>query len=271
MSARVPVCDIRLNAYVDGELPPDEAAILADLVARDAGLARRVAALADLKAGVAGLAAPEAPDIPHASGAGCRRIAGARASGGRAGMLAAGLAVAALLGWVFVPPPQTGGEPSALEPAGAVAVPAAVVALHDAWVADRAAGATPAQEPRAPAWMRSLLEANGLQLRHGAPVMLAPDVPGLHYAFVGPNACKLSLIESAARDGASAMVLNADGGLQTATWESGAHGYVMVARNMNRARFATIAAAVHAATETRALAEGELLAAMAGARQRCNA
>lgn len=45
----------RLNAYVDGELAPADAAAVASAVAQDPGLARRVATLARLKANVTGL------------------------------------------------------------------------------------------------------------------------------------------------------------------------------------------------------------------------
>ena len=48
----------QLNAYVDGELPPDEAADVAEAIAREPVLAREVAALTALKASVAQAAPP---------------------------------------------------------------------------------------------------------------------------------------------------------------------------------------------------------------------
>lgn len=263
--ARLSISDDLLNAYVDGELPADNAAILADMVAADAALARRVAALADLKAGVASFALPEPPALPQVP-VPSRRFA--RLSGG--GLIAAGLAVAVLVGWVFVPPPGTPPGTSGQHATSAPTMPAAVLDLHDSWVAQGRAVVPDADLPEAPDWMRALLEANGLQLRHVAGIALPPEGTGKHYAFVGPNKCKLSLFEAAAAPGgAFGMQLSADGELQTATWQSGAHAYAMVARNMNQVRFATIAASVHSATQTRSLGQGELLAAMAGARQRC--
>ncbi len=50
----------RLNAYVDGELPPGEAAFVAEAIARSPALARQVAALSALKATV-GAAVPKCP------------------------------------------------------------------------------------------------------------------------------------------------------------------------------------------------------------------
>lgn len=262
---RLRVSDDLLNAYVDGELPAAEASILADMVAADAALARRVAALTELKAGVASLALAEPPELPRMAPA-----VGRSRGRARGGLIAAGLAVAALVGWVLVPRPDAPSEPSARPAVTALSVPGAALDLHDAWIAQDGAAPAGADLPQAPEWMLALLEANGLKLRHVAEVALPPEGRAMHYAFVGPNRCKLSLFEIAAvPGGAFGMQLSADGALQAATWQIGVHAYAMVARNMNQSRFATIAASVHSATQTRSLGQGELLAAMAGARQRC--
>ena len=58
-----PVTEEMLNAYVDGELSPDDDARMAQAIARDPGLAARVATLSRVKSALSGLAVEPAERI----------------------------------------------------------------------------------------------------------------------------------------------------------------------------------------------------------------
>ena len=179
--------------------------------------------------------------------------------------MAAALGGLALMVWGLAPPQDGAPRPTTRHQTAD-----ALLMLHDAWAAEFALADNAAITASAPAWLSELLAANGLQLMMASDRTVSADLPAVHYAFVGPNACKLSLFElPAAPASADTLSLSADGELQTASWQMGAHAYVMVARNMNRARFATIAASVHSATQFRAADQAGLFAAMATSRQRC--
>lgn len=239
-----------LSAYVDGELPPEQAARVAALIAEDPELAGQVSCLHQMKAGIASfadvaLAEPGPPPMP------AHRNRWHPAALGAA--LAAMLALAVFALWPVQPQP---GEQ-------ALAADAVFVDLHDTWSArfERAGEA-----PLTPDWLDTAMQATGLRLVHAGPVA---DT-GIHYAFVGSNNCRLSLFEGPATvRGTSAFSLTNRGYLLNANWQTGERSYVMVARNMDSARFATIAAAVHAASLTRQPPDADLIAALSAARQRC--
>jgi hypothetical protein len=143
--------------------------------------------------------------------------------------------------------------------------PDTALALHDAWAASNLQTAA-----EAPAWLTSVIEATGLRLVRSAPLHSDELPTGMHYAFVGTNACRLSLFEMRAGDHRdSALTLLAQGDLRSARWQSGAHIYLVIARHMDAARFATIAAALVDAAASRSAPDAERLALLNAARQRC--
>lgn len=239
---RPAVDDVALNAYVDGELPPSQAAAIAQKAARDPELAARIARLHRLKAALAGIAEREPMARPRRR----RRALRWTSALALAGCLALAVGAAALM------------RPAA--PA-----PPAEVALHDAWAES---GAREVAE--APVWLTSVIEATGLSLARVAPVRSHDGPPGVHYAFVGTNECRLSLFEMPAAAGTdSLLTLLVQGNLRSARWQAGGNGYLVIARNMDGARFATIVAALKEATISRTAPEAERIALLQAARQRC--
>ncbi|WP_209426202.1 hypothetical protein [Pararhodobacter sp. SW119] len=240
--------DAQLNAYVDGELTPAAAAEIARRAANDPALAARIARLHRLKAALAGSFAPGVDALPVIPAPAPPRRAARRyrlALG-----LVAGLVLAVAAGaWLHTPGP-------ALQPE---------VAAHDAWAES---GAETAAE--APVWLTSVIEATGLRLVRTAPLQTQDGRAGIHYAFLGTNQCRLSLFEMpAARTGDSALTLLVQGNLRSAHWRAAGQGYLVIAREMDGARFATIAAALNEATITRRTPEPARLALLRAARQRC--
>lgn len=246
---RAPVEETELNAYVDGELPADAAAMLAQRAAREPDLATRIARLHRLKAAVAGLAESDPPALPELSPiptAPGRAPSRWRVSLAVAAALALVVGVAALL----APPRPT---------------PQAELALHDAW----ADSGTDAQIA-APVWLTAVIEATGLRLARTAPLMSDGARSGTHYAFVGTNQCRLSLFELPPAAGLdSTLTLLVQGDLRSARWQAGGQSFLVIARNMDGARFATIAAALNEATISRAVPAADQIALLRAARQRC--
>ncbi|MFN3954811.1 MAG: anti-sigma factor family protein [Pararhodobacter sp.] len=262
---RLPVSDERLSAYVDGELPPAKAAELARLAVADPDIAARIAVLHALKAGVAELGNALPPELPaHA----IRHSVGARHQPPRRFLRGVGmrlavavLALVAVIGWVQL---RSGG-PVADPPQDL----AAEIAGHDAWARAFDRGGT---APVAPEWLESMMRATGLRLVHAAPVLWGEATEVMHYAFVGANDCRLSLFEqpgSGPVDLALSVAFRAE--LLTARWQVHGFGYTLVARQMDRDRFITIAAAVHDVTRQRAPAAPAVIASLQAARQRCSA
>ena len=251
---RPPVDDVELNAYVDGELPPAQAASLGRRAARDPDLALRIARLHRLKAAVAGTfdaAANRLARLPAPQPA--ARPARVRA---RRRWQPAALAAALVLGIAV------GGAAMLRQPSPA---PDPAVALHDAWAGSDAQGTA-----EAPVWLTSVIEATGLRLARSAPLRSDGLPTGMHYAFVGSNDCRLSLFEmQAAEHPDTALTLQVQGDLRSARWQVEGRTYLVVARNMDAARFATIAAALGDAAASRTAPDAERLALLNAARQRC--
>jgi anti-sigma factor RsiW len=242
--------DAQLNAYVDGELTPAAAAEIARRAANDPALAARIARLHRLKAAVAESFAPDLDTLPAMP---APRPAASRPTPRRLRValgLVAGLVLAVAAGaWLHTPRP-------ALQPE---------VAVHDAWAESETEAAA-----EAPIWLTAVIEATGLRLARVAPLRSHDGRAGVHYAFVGTNQCRLSLFEMpAARTGDSALTLLVQGNLRSAHWRAGGQGYLVIARDMDGARFATIAAALNEATITRRTPEPARLALLRAARQRC--
>lgn len=141
------------------------------------------------------------------------------------------------------------------------------VGMHDAWV--EAGNAAPLGRP-ATEWVESLMQATGLGLVHTSRLPTSDGGLAQHLAFIGPKGCRLSLFEvSMAGDRAGSLDLSITDGLLTARWAGQGYGYALVARNMDRARFVTIATAVQDASRNRNGEDAQLLAELRDARQPC--
>lgn len=237
-----------LNAYVDGELSAAEAAGVARALADDRALANRVAGLARLKATVQDMVQGmgEAADIT---------LPAPRRRHWRPAAIAASLALALAIGLAASFMPGQGPD----RPAWVVQARAG----HEAWNMDEdRPGAVPVTGGVVLAALGQLgpdgylkaylpdLSAARLTLTHLATVSLL-DGRGeaLHAGYRGTRGCKVSLLILA--DGAAlpkALTRYDDRALRTYAWQTGEHGYLLVAEGMDEARLAMIAETVHQAT-----------------------
>ncbi|MCW5693578.1 MAG: hypothetical protein KIT48_14555 [Pseudolabrys sp.] len=206
----------KLNALVDGELPPDERAALAGRLANERDLARAYATLARLKATIGEVAdAPiDAPvfDLPRRRPA--RLVRELAIGAGLAAMVAAGILVAL---------PRT-PEPEAPLGEGPTAIT----------LASLPAGTT---VPR--------LETAGLKL---TGLVIDPGkVPLVSATYRGPHGCRLELrawpIDVAAPETANA---------ERHRWVAGNLVYELIAHGMPATRFALIAGAAEGQTAANA-------------------
>lgn len=232
----------QLNAYVDGELPPDEHALVAESIARDRELAACVATLSRLKSSLATLA--EAPPQPiHVP---ARRwlpkVAGIAAS------LVLSIAAIMLLAQVTRTPESD-----------AEAWYGRADEAHARWISlPFAAGG---REIDANLYLTSIDRIN-------LPVH-APDLSSarlrltylrfheatynrpaaLHLGYTGRHGCRLTLWVSPSPTGLdSALVEMRTGKTRRFSWRSGEAGYVLLATGMAEARFTMIANKVFEAT-----------------------
>lgn len=260
-----PITDEAMNSYVDGALSSDEAAHIARCAATDPKIANRIAMLHQLKAGVAGIAddvvvidppmlATPAPRQRHAHVA--------------VGALAVTASLALSLFWFASPAdgpvdlatdrPIVASTESTLE---------RFIVRHDAWIgmAEQAVATHSFGY-----WLDDLMGATGLRLVYHALLPTGDAAQAQQFAFVGPNGCRLSLFESASPSATSAALnIAIDGGLLTARWAEAGRDYALVARNMDRTRFATISTVVHDASRDRGSVDAQALANLRQARQPC--
>jgi anti-sigma factor RsiW len=221
----------RLNAYVDGELAPAEAASVASAVAHDSGLARRVATLAALKANVAGLSEDTAP--PFAISA---RGTKTRGSARRLAAIAATLALVAGMGsaiWFATSGPRSEDMSDALM-------------AHRPWLAGGEAPATAALSVElAGARSTALPDLSAASLR-----LVRLDVkPGLarngevFAGYEGPNGCRVGLwVSPEPSTSAAEPVRSTEDGISIRAWRNGDIGYAMVGVGIDEARLDLIAA-----------------------------
>jgi anti-sigma factor RsiW len=201
----------RLNALIDGELPPAEHAALAARIAAGRDLARAHATLARLKACVVeGGAIEAAPPIPQP-----RRTVWDAAAGFAA--LAAAIALLVAGNWLFTPHPDPG--------------------MH---AADRQAVIIRAALPVEPAIPD--LKSGGLELI-GLAIERSVDTAVLVASYRGPRGCRLELRVHPA----SAPIPPTHGTARLA-WTSGEIAYELTAFGMPAIRFALISQAAKAST-----------------------
>ncbi len=251
-----PIGPETLNAYVDRELPPAAAARIARRAAREPGLAAQIATLQELRAGVAAIAPETVPLRPERSPG---RLWGARA-GLAAALAALTITLAAGL-W------QAGPERAA--PADTAPL-ARLVAEYDAWHDTRPARALPRDiaSPR----MTALMEATGLALVHEDRIALADGTELRHSGFLGERDCRISLFEmprTASGFDQPALALHGPASLMQASWTSARTRHILIARDMDKVRFATIADTLREATRSFDGDDAALIARLDAARQRC--
>ncbi|MFN4129403.1 MAG: hypothetical protein ACK4GC_06265 [Paracoccaceae bacterium] len=259
------VTDEALSAYVDGALSQDEAARVARAAATIPDIAKRIAVLHQLKASVAGMADDVVLiNLP-------RTVAPAPLK--NAATL--GLAATAVAGFVtisafwfinehFGPETFATGETFL----GAHNAPLSdLIVSHDAWIAtgDSELGTGPNTD-----WLQDVMQATGLAMVHHAILPGSAGTPGQHFAFVGPNGCRLSLFEVVLHDALTGgLGISINDGLLAASWTEADRGFALVARNMNHGRFMTIAEALHDASRHRGPVGEPALARLHQARQPC--
>ena len=246
-----------LNAYVDRELPAAEAARVARIAAIDPQIARQIATLHELRAGIAAMTPETVVFTPG------RRVPPARRA--RAGLIVALAALVFTLGagwWSAAPERAT--------PATASAPLALLVAEYDAWHEGAVAPTLPRDiaSPR----MTALMEATGLELVLEDRLEFADGTELSHAGFLGTRDCRISLFEMprvAAGTAHPAFALHAPANILQASWDSAETRHVLIARDMDRVRFATIAESLREATVAHDADEERLVATLGAARQRC--
>lgn len=235
-----------INGYVDGELPPDRAAEIAEAASRDSSLARQIATLTRLRANLHDCvetidAAEVLPSrMPRGS------------SGGRNPLLATAgglLALALIVGsaQLVLRPPDL---PDALILANEI---------HQNWI--------PKTKGRSELTSGEVLRAGLAQLDHDAFV---PDLSGaglrfdhiravttasgsaLHVGYIGPKGCKVSLIILPGSGVAAGKRERFEGTFGTALrWSVGGNDYVVLSRTMAPRRLTTLAAGIETASRER--------------------
>lgn len=246
-----------LSAYVDGELDPAEAARIARLVATDERVAREVARLHEMKEAMADLA----PDMVmvHVA-APTKRRAPVLPLAAAAMLLAV---VLAGVFWAVLPNASAGLD----ERQTALLTEAGL--RHDAWIG-RGGAAAPVSA--APGFFAPELSAAGLMLAKVEEEVDIAGRPATHAGYAGARGCRLSLFEMSLGDAMpGVLTLGAADRLLWASWQTASARYLMVARNMDETRFATIAGVLRSMTENRRSVDREVVAQLESARQPCRA
>ena len=201
----------RLNALIDGQLPPSEHAALADRIAAGRDLAHSHATLARLKACIV-----ESAEQTPIGGFNITLPKPRRRWLPMAGLAAA--AAALLAAFVWYPEQQT--EPTAFREIAPFVLLAALPA-------------TPVVPDLANAGLKLL----------GAEVERSGEIAVLVAAYRGPRGCRLELRVRPASATVSPTV-----GTSRAAWTAGDLAYELVAFGMPGGRFTAVAAAAEAAT-----------------------
>ncbi|MGY6697007.1 MAG: anti-sigma factor family protein [Roseinatronobacter sp.] len=214
----VGISEEKLNAFVDGELSPAEAAQVAAMIADDARIAHRVLRLHQMKAALAGFAdAVQLPPMPEDRARRPSLLRKAASLGAAAAFVIA----------VLIPIPTSGpGLPTLSDTS---------LALHDTWLAlgnDAGLWSLPVGFE----WIEPVMRTSRLELvyaREGEALQ--------HLGFKGANACRLSLFVSVTDPSEKPLRLTLSDDRQHAIWQTGGFAFEMVARDMAPARFATVA------------------------------
>ena len=247
-----------LSAYVDGELDAANAARVAEAAAANPALASAIARLQNLRASVVD-GMPEFVHLPTPTQRQRKnrwrplyRIATAASV---AVLLAGGLAV-------FTH--QSSKQPRLAEEL------APAVAIHDRWL-ESSQPAMPLEAITAVP-LDQLLAAAGLRLVLKDRTSFIDGNEAVHSRFIGESGCRLSLFESEVSGSVDPdrMDISHEGALLLARWTDGRLVFVVVARDMDPIRFATIAGALREISPLDAPPPiEELIASVSSARQPC--
>lgn len=241
----------RLNAYVDGELSPEDRCDIAREIADDPAAARAVAALTSAKAHVRQAYASDNADFLAGTSGGSR---------GPVFMIAASVAmlIVAGLGLWMAASSWQGGDRRLADALG----------IYDSWHGTSETGLIRATAPSG-AGMPDLRPA-GLTLFRVDPSVRLGGTIASHVTYLGKNGCRLSLFAYGAPDGRliPAASLSSPDVLSEA-WSISGTGYLLLARRMNGKRFQVLAKAIQEATVRTAPLRPRTRLAMRSARQPC--
>ncbi|MFV2092405.1 MAG: hypothetical protein ACC634_04915 [Hyphomicrobiales bacterium] len=247
-----------LNAYVDGELDASTSARVAEAAAADPEVAASIAKLQRMKATLG-----EAFENVHVINV------HTRPRWHQAGWLvAASLAAAIVIGgiWLVNSPLLPGGVG---QPAPAGAVVSAMLRAHDQWLGDgtaRQLRAIPVAGLRPP----NLTPAGLSIASYQSPVDMGGTM-ATQISYIGKRGCRLSLFIAPATPELAKMArLTGEQEPLVEAWQANQAQYLLVSRLMHQTRFATIAAALKAATTNGGLYGDRFSMALATARQPCN-
>lgn len=238
-----------LNAFVDGALPPAQAAAVIAAIAEDSNLARYVATLHRLKTAVTTLTADTPLPPLHAPPQRKQPV-------WRGAIAAAMLGTA--IGGAFWFGAQQNSGPDAV--AGATL---SALAIHEHW----AHTANPQAQPHMPddfAWLTPVMHATGLKLATARDWQ-----DGLHLGYIGANACKLSLFIQPDDRSDSSLDIHLDQHLQQARWTTSGLHFNIISLDMDTSRFATIATTAHAKSRDHLPASAAQIALINAARLPC--
>lgn len=242
-----------LNAYVDGELEPDQAAQVAAALAHDREAAAQVATLTKLRATVkAASSIPEAPPflLPQSR----PRLA-------RWAPWAAAACVALFIGAASLGIGQRQAPGSSLS---------AAIAAHQLWLAQSPSGTAPRlgiELAGAEAGALPDLSLASLRLVHLSLDPAGRGGGGMLAGYVGPNGCRVGLwiapVEAALPP--QPAVQDRDG-LLVRAWRGERASYALLGRGIDSARLDGIAALVARITRDEPGVPREQVAALAEAR-----
>ncbi len=217
-----------LNAYVDGELAPADAAAVALAAARDPAIAARIASLAKLRSVVRALPQEQAPPLVLPSVFMPQRRAAALVAWAACLMMAAVLAAG--VNWL------TGRDVAAGE-----GLAAAVLAQRE-WLASSKPG--PRLHVNLIADDHGLLDLSAASLRL-AYLSLDPvgaKGGGVLAGYIGPNGCRLGFWMGRKRPARTRSPHRADReGLKISTWISNEREYALISLDLDSGRLDEIA------------------------------
>ncbi|MGY6249858.1 anti-sigma factor family protein [Bosea thiooxidans] len=217
----------QLNAYVDGELAPADAAAVASAVAHDAGLAARVATLARLRAVVAVL--PSQPAPPLSLPLQARR----RQGNPRWAALAASLVLAVL--------PVAGAYRFSRTAASPDGLSLAVQAQRQWLASDSPATRLPITLTAGGDGLPDL-DAASLRLAYLSLDPANTGGGGVLAGYIGPQGCRLGLWIGPQQATATPQPVRADrDGLKISTWALDGKSYALLSRGMDSRRLDEVA------------------------------
>lgn len=224
-----------LNAYVDGELDPAEAADVAERIAREPAVARQAAGLTGMKAALTETVDTPAFDFGPPD----------RTAGNRWRWLSAAAAVILVFAGIALWTLQFDRTTPAWLTAAAAAHTSLAALQTDARPKAEAVSALRDFEPYLPN-----LTAAKLSLAAAAPFAVHGQPDGVILQYTGTRGCRVTYVAFPSEDFALDESLTAfeTGDLSGYGWRVGAIGYALLAQGMDPNRLGVIAKSVHAAS-----------------------